>query len=207
MMNRLNGVLLLIIMFFHLACEHANKKSSPKKIQSKGLMELKQKAQKHSKTEKLHEQIKPSEVLPVRIDPEPPRPGLLPYYPVDPPVVAYPLVNSLDIQADSVYDFAAIMPEFPGGQHALKNYLQSNLIYPEDAKELGIEGKVFVSFVVLEDGSVQQVAILRGINGSKSCEKETQRLIKSMPNWIPGKNDLGQIIKVRVKIPVVFRLD
>ena len=99
------------------------------------------------------------------------------------------------------------MPEFPGGEQALKNYLQSNLVYPQDAIELGIEGKVFVSFVVFEDGSIQQVTILRGIKGNTSCEKEVLRLINRMPNWIPGKNNLGNLLKARVKIPVVFNLD
>ena len=143
----------------------------------------------------------------ILMDPEPPGPGPdpIPYDPGEPPVVC-PTVDPVVIKSDTIYDYPAFMPEFPGGQQELINYLQKNLDYPEDAKELGIEGKVFVSFVVFEDGSVQQETILRGIKGNQSCEKEAFRLIKRMPIWNPGKNEQGKAIKVRMKIPVVFSL-
>lgn len=201
-MSVLKGLLPVFILFLFMSCEHDEKKSSLKKIQPKSVILPKPNT---PKTEKQTQRIIPPEILPVRFDPDP-YPVLLPYDPGDPPVVC-PTVDPVVIKADTIYDFPAYLPEFPGGEQALKNYLQSNLIYPQDAIELGIEGKVFVSFVVFEDGSIQQVSILRGIKGNLSCEKEVLRLIKRMPNWIPGKNNSGNVLKARVKIPVVFNLD
>ena len=208
-MSVLKGLLPVFILFLFMSCEHDEKKSSPMKIQPKAVIQQTPKVNKPPKTEEQTRRIIPEKITFIApIDPEPPgpEPDPLPYDPGEPPVVC-PTVDPVVIKADTIYDFPAIIPEFQGGQQALLNYLQTNMVYPEDAKELGIEGKVFVSFVVFEDGSIQQVSILRGINGNKSCEKEVMRLIKRMPKWIPGKNELGRTIKARVRIPVVFRLD
>jgi len=202
-MSVLKGLLPVFILFLFMSCEHVEKKSSPKKIHPKAVIQSTPKVNMLSKKDKKHPRIIPQEIPVIRIDPYP---GPNPYYLVDPPVVC-PTVDPVVIKADTIYDFPAYLPEFPGGQEALKNYLQSNLVYPQDAIELGIEGKVFVSFVVFEDGSIQQITILRGIKGNMSCEKEVLRLIKRMPNWIPGKNNFGNELKARVKIPVVFNLD
>jgi TonB family protein len=203
-MSDIQGVFLGMILFLFMSCEYAEKKSSPMKIQAKAVIQSIPKVIKQSKTDKQTRRIIPPEIPVVRLDLDP-VPEPYPYYLVEPPVVC-PTVDPVVIKADTIYDFPVIMPEFPGGQQALLNYFQTNMVYPEDAKELGVEGKVFVSFVVFEDGSIQQVSILRGINGNKSCEKEVMRLIKRMPNWIPGKNELGRTIKARVRMPVVFRL-
>jgi len=135
-----------------------------------------------------------------------PEPEPLPYYTVEPPMIEPP-ISPLTTSRDSIYDMVSVMPEFPGGQQALSNYLKSNLRYPETAKEMGIEGKIIVSLVIFEDGSVNNVKILRGLNDDYSCEKEALRLIKSMPNWSPGKKENGQTVKVNVRLPILFRLD
>jgi protein TonB len=207
-MSVVKGLLPVFILFLFMSCEHDQKKSSPTKVQPKAVIHPKPKAPKSQKTDKQTRRIIPPEILPVPYDPfDPdPYPGLLPYDPGEPPVVC-PTVDPVVIKSDTIYDFPAYLPDFPGGQQALINYLQTNLVYPEDAKELGIEGKVYVSFIVFEDGSIQQVTILRGIKGNNSCEKEVLRLIKRMPNWIPGKDNVGNVLKARVKIPVVFNLD
>lgn len=207
-MSVLKGLLPVFILFLFVSCEHDEKKSSPKKIQAKAVIQQTPKVHKSPKTEKQTRRIIPEKIPMVFIDPDPPgpEPDPLPYDPGEPPVVC-PTVDPIMIKADTIYDFPAYMPEFPGGQEAFKYYLQSKLVYPDDAKELGIEGKVFVSFVVFEDGSIHEVTILRGIKGNTSCEKEVLRLIKRMPNWIPGKNNVGTVLKARVKIPVVFNLD
>lgn len=209
-MSVLKGLLTVFILFLFMSCEHDQKKSSPPKVQPKAVIHPKPKAPKSPKTDKQTRRIIPPEFLPVRIGPfEPdPDPGYEPTpYCFGEPTVPYPLIEPIKVNKDTIFDFAVVMPEFPGGQQALINYLQTNLVYPEDAKELGIEGKVYVSFVVFEDGSIQQVTILRGIKGNNSCEKEVLRLIKRMPNWIPGKDNVGNVLKARVKIPVVFNLD
>jgi protein TonB len=188
-----------------MSCEQDQKKSSPKKVQPKAVIQRAPTVINSPKIDKQPPRFIPPEILPVRFDPDP-EPGPFPYDPGEPPVVCAQ-VDPVVIKSDTIYDFPAYLPDFPGGQQALINYLQTNLVYPEDAKELGIEGKVYVSFVVFEDGSIQQVSILRGIKGNTSCEKEVLRLIKRMPNWIPGKNNVGNVLKARVKIPVVFNVD
>ena len=206
-MRVLKGFLLVTILFLFMSCEHDQKNSSPMRVQPRAVIHPSPKVHKSAKTNKQTRRIIPPEILPVRFDPDP-DPGYepTPYY-YGEPTVSYPIIESIKVNEDTIYDFPAYLPEFPGGQQALINYLQTNLVYPEDAKELGIEGKVYVSFVVFEDGSIQQVTILRGINGNNSCEKEVLRLIKRMPNWIPGKDNVGNMLKARVKIPVVFNLD
>lgn len=189
------------MLFYFSSCERAGKKSSPRKIQPKAVIQLTTHVHPPVKKNKRHVPIIPAVVSFVRADPDP-----IPYYWGEPPVTC-PTMDPIDIKIDSIFDIAAVMPEFPGGQEALKIFLSNNLVYPEDAKEIGIEGKVIVSFVVFEDGSIQQGTILRGISGMKSCEREALRLIKLMPKWTSGKNELGRTLKVRVRIPVVFSLD
>ena len=146
--------------------------------------------------------IPPEKITPIYFEPEP-EPE--PYY-VDPPFYE-PILEPIVVIKDTIYEFAAFMPEFPGGQQAFMNYISSNLIYPEIAKEIGLEGKVIVSFVVFEDGTIHEATILRGIKGETSCDKEALRLINQMPKWIPGKREGGELVKVRVKIPVMFKLN
>ncbi|MEN9972190.1 MAG: hypothetical protein RIS20_537 [Bacteroidota bacterium] len=206
-MRVLKGFLHVTILFLFMSCENTEKKSAPIKMPTKTLIQKKPKISKPSNKVKKPPRFIPPEILPVRVDPDPePKPGLLPYDPGEPPV-SCPTIEPIGIQTDTIFDFAAVMPVFPGGEHALMNYLKTNMVYPEDAKELGVEGKVIVSFVIFEDGSVQQVTILRGIHGTNSCEKEALRLMKGMPKWNAGQNEQGQKIKARMKIPVVFRLD
>ena len=82
-------------------------------------------------------------------------------------------------------------------------YLHNNMKYPLQAKELGIQGKVFLSFVVEKDGSVTDVSLLRGIGGG--CDEEAIRVVKNMPKWIPGKQR-NIPVRVRFNLPVNFRL-
>jgi TonB family protein len=206
-MSVLKGLLSVFILFLFTSCENTEKKVSPVTSAPKAEVHPTPKVINPSKTHKKSRRIIPMVIPMILMDPEPPGPGPdpIPYDPGEPPVVC-PTVDPVVIKSDTIYDYPAIMPEFPGGQEALINYIQSNMVYPEDAKELGIEGKVFVSFVIFEDGSLQQETILRGIKGNQSCEKEAFRLIKRMPIWNPGKNEQGKAIKVRMKIPVVFSL-
>ncbi len=96
------------------------------------------------------------------------------------------------------------MPAFPGGQGALMKYLAEHIKYPELAKESGIQGRVFINFVVEPDGSIDQVKVLRGIGGG--CDEEAVRVVKSMPRWIPGKQR-GKPVRVSFNLPVKFALE
>jgi len=95
------------------------------------------------------------------------------------------------------------MPNFPGGETALHKYLAENIKYPQMAKESGIQGRVFVTFVVEREGSVTDVKVLRGIGGG--CDEEAVRVVKNMPKWTPGKQR-GKPVRVQFNLPVKFTL-
>lgn len=95
-------------------------------------------------------------------------------------------------------------PEFKGGFDALLKYLVVNMRYPAVEQEAGIQGTVFVQFVVEKTGKISRVKILKGIGGG--CDEEAIRLVKEMPDWIPGRQN-GQAVPVAFQIPVRFRLN
>jgi periplasmic protein TonB len=95
------------------------------------------------------------------------------------------------------------MPEYPGGEPALYQFLSENIKYPQMAKESGIQGRVFVTFVVERDGRVTDVRVLRGIGGG--CDEEAIRVVQSMPKWTPGKQR-GKSVRVQYNLPVKFTL-
>jgi protein TonB len=94
-------------------------------------------------------------------------------------------------------------PLFPGGEDALKKFLDSNIKYPTDARQKGIEGIVYVSFVVSNEGKVFDARVLKG--SDKSLNEEALRVVNSMPTWKPGIKN-GVPISVRYDIPVRFSL-
>ena len=105
---------------------------------------------------------------------------------------------------DEIYTIADVMPEFPGGQKAMRKYLMTAITYPEKAKKAKIEGKVYVSFVVEKDGSISNVELLRGFD--KECDEAAMKAVKEMPKWKPGlKQD--QPVRIRFNMPVLFKLN
>ena len=94
-------------------------------------------------------------------------------------------------------------PTFPGGETKLYKFLGESIKYPEEAKELGIQGRVFVNFVIETNGAVSNVKVLRGIGGG--CDEEAIRVIKSMPKWTPGKQR-GIPVRVSYNLPIKFTL-
>lgn len=104
---------------------------------------------------------------------------------------------------EEVLSYAEVMPEFPGGMPEMVKYLLENMIYPEEMKENGIEGRIFVQFVVTKTGSVEDITIARGIDG---LNREAIRLVKQMPNWKPGINN-GKEVNVKMIIPIRFSLE
>lgn len=107
----------------------------------------------------------------------------------------------LDEPEIDIKDFVPEMPQFVGGEVALLKFLYKNINYPQIAKQNGIEGTVFVSFVVNEDGKISDVEILRDIGGT--CGDAAKTVIEQMPNWQPGYQN-GQAVKVRMKLPIKF---
>jgi TonB family protein len=95
-------------------------------------------------------------------------------------------------------------PEYPGGQEAMMKFLSESIVYPDEAKAKGIQGRVICNFVVMKDGSIDDVNVVRGVD--PLLDAEAVRVLKSMPAWKPGKQR-GQAVNVRYTLPVVFRLD
>ena len=95
------------------------------------------------------------------------------------------------------------MPTFPGGEKKMLEYVAKNVKYPQLAKEVGTQGRVFVSFVVEKDGSITNVTILRGIGSG--CDEEAMRVVKSMPKWNPGLQ-CGRAVRVSCNLPINFKL-
>jgi protein TonB len=101
--------------------------------------------------------------------------------------------------------FAQFMPEFPGGVSELYAFLQDNIYYPERMKDLGIEGTVYVSFVIEEDGSISRVSVERGIENGDELNKIAMKAIQKMPNWVPGRSG-NTSVAVKQTIPIQFSL-
>ncbi len=94
-------------------------------------------------------------------------------------------------------------PQFAGGEAAMYKWLSDNIVYPPAAAEEGVSGRVVVEFVVGKDGSISNVRVVRSRH--TALDKEALRVVKAMPNWIPGRNN-GQPVKVTYTLPVTFKL-
>lgn len=105
--------------------------------------------------------------------------------------------------ASQIFTIVEQMPEFQGGEEKLFEYLSKNIKYPSMARENGITGTVYVTFVVEGDGKITDVKKLRGIGGG--CDEEAIRVVKSMPSWKPGKQN-GKSVRVQFNLPIKFTL-
>ena len=113
------------------------------------------------------------------------------------------IVDEEVVDEAHVFTVVESMPVFRGGMQELYVYLGNNIKYPVMAKESGIQGKVYVTFVVERDGSITSVKVLRGIGGG--CDEEAIRVVKAMPRWTPGKQR-GKPVRVQYNLPVRFTL-
>lgn len=123
---------------------------------------------------------------------------------IAPPAEQAPVVEEVEEVEDEIFVVVEKMPEFPGGQQALFQYLSEHVKYPVIAQENGIQGKVVCQFTVNKDGSIVDVEVVR--NGpDPSLDKEAVRVIQSMPKWKPGQQR-GKPVRVKYTVPVSFRL-
>ena len=113
------------------------------------------------------------------------------------------VVTQAEPEPEKVIDMVEQMPTFPGGQQELMSYLGKNIKYPTIAQENGTQGRVIIQFVVERDGSITDVRVARGVD--PYLDKEAVRVVKSMPKWIPGKQN-GKAVRVKFTVPVMFRL-
>ena len=105
--------------------------------------------------------------------------------------------------ADVLLDFSEVMPQPVGGMESWNAYLSKNMKYPTQARRMGVEGTVYVSFVVNKYGKIEDVEVIRGIGAG--CDEEAIRVIQEAENWIPGRNG-GLPVKVKMRVPIRFRL-
>ncbi|MBQ4291140.1 MAG: TonB family protein, partial [Muribaculaceae bacterium] len=100
------------------------------------------------------------------------------------------------------YDFVDVQPSFPGGDSEMVKYINKNRVYPTEAYEKGIKGRVIYSFIVNTDGSISEISLLRGVEDS--LNKEAFRLIAEMPRWRAGK--MGNVaVPVYCVLTIPFR--
>ena len=103
----------------------------------------------------------------------------------------------------NVYNVVSQMPSFPGGQGALFEWISKNVVYPADAKENGVQGRVIVTFVVGREGDISNARVVKSV--FPSLDKEAIRVVSSMPKWIPGRQGEATV-PVELTVPVTFRL-
>ena len=96
------------------------------------------------------------------------------------------------------------VPGFPGGKEKMMEFIQSNLVYPVEAKNAGIEGTVFVQFDINDDGVLENEQVIKGIG--HGCDKAALDVIKSMPKWNAAQVD-GKKKKVKISVPIKFELE
>ena len=102
-----------------------------------------------------------------------------------------------------VFTIVEQMPEFPGGPAALLQYLNKHIKYPETAQEEALEGKVYVKFVVNEDGTISDAKVQKPVGNG--FDEEALRVVSEMPAWKPGKQN-GRAVNVYFQLPVVFKI-
>lgn len=104
---------------------------------------------------------------------------------------------------DEIFMVVEDQPEPQGGMQAFYEYVGKNLKYPSQARRMGVEGKVFVQFVVNTDGSLTDVQAIKGIGAG--CDEAAVEVVKNAPKWKPGKQR-GRAVRVRMVLPITFKL-
>lgn len=192
-------------------------KTSPKKVDSLGQVEM----------QAVEEEIIPiTREQEVQPPPPPPPPQVVEVLNIvdDDVEIEYELfIEETDVTDDMVIDVAPVistqeeeeeeetqvffivedMPEFPGGELALRQFIANAIKYPVIAQENGIQGRVYVTFVVNTDGSITDARIARGVD--PSLDKEALRVVNTLPKWKPGKQR-GKPVRVSYTVPINFVL-
>src|SRR5690606_11925106 len=112
--------------------------------------------------------------------------------------------NTFEGQQEGMVTAVEEEPQYPGGFEALYSYVANEIKYPKQARIAGIEGKVWVQFVIEKDGSVSDVQVVKGIH--PDVDKEARRVLENAASFIPG-HQRGRPVRVRKMMPVVFKLD
>ncbi len=115
----------------------------------------------------------------------------------------FPIVGKQKIDPDDKIVIPEIDAKYMGGHNAMVEKILTVQEYPDIDRELGIQGTVYVSFVVEKDGSVTNIETVKSI--SKTLDREAERIVRSFPKWIPGEDKYG-VVRTRVNLPIKFVL-
>lgn len=195
----------LVLAVFLTSCsQHSPNPKSNQKQQIAKSEVLDTKKDKEAKALPEAKQTPKEKIIPPVILPGPePYPDPYPFpEPPDPVLPGGPCPKDVETPYDAFQ--VDVQPEYPGGMKALMNYIDSNLVYPADALENEIVGRVFVRFTVLKNGATTDFKMLRGL--TPSIDREVIRVLKGMEKWQPGmlKNEA---VDVYFTIPVKLTLD
>lgn len=124
-------------------------------------------------------------------------------------VIAEPVEETVEVEekvevVDKIFTIVEEDASFEGGLANFFKFVSKNLDYPRQAKRMGIEGKVIMSFIVNKDGSIVDVKVLRGIGGG--CDEEAIRVLQESPKWKPGKQR-GRAVRQKMTLPIIFKLN
>lgn len=103
----------------------------------------------------------------------------------------------------AIYSAVEIQASFPGGLNEFAGFLAKNIRYPAEARQKGIQGRVYLTFVIERDGSLSDIKVIRGV--SADIDAEAIRVLKISPKWIPGKQ-YGVTIREQYTVPISFNL-
>lgn len=126
-----------------------------------------------------------------------------PFEKIEPYILPEKSVEETDPNEPEFFLIAEKMPEYPGGEVALRKYLAGNTVYPKIARESGISGVVYVTFIIEPDGSISNIRALREVPGG--CTEEAIRVVREMTGWTPGMQR-GKAVRVCMNLPVYFKL-
>ncbi len=118
--------------------------------------------------------------------------------------IVIPVLEQLPKEKDVPLVFMSqVMPEFPGGIKGLQSYIAKNINYPQEAIDEDIQGKVFVRFIIDDNGMIENESVIRSIH--PLLDKEALRVVRSFPKWQPGRQN-GRAVKVWYTVPIVFKI-
>ncbi|WP_077351270.1 energy transducer TonB [Algoriphagus sp. A40] len=113
------------------------------------------------------------------------------------------LVDDVGKDGKEIFDVTEVQPNPPGGMQGWSEYLSTNLTYPAQARQMGIEGTVIVVFLINSDGSISNVEVLKGIGGG--ADEEAVRVVENSPKWTPAMQK-DRVVNSRMRLPVRFKL-
>ena len=118
-------------------------------------------------------------------------------------VTCTPTKAQAQTDSEKVYNSCQVMPQFPGGEKAMMEFIATNLKYPQQAVKENIQGAVLAEFVIDAEGKATAPQIIRSL--SPECDREVIRVINLMPPWTPGQQE-GKAVNVKFTIPIMYRL-